>query len=165
MTTATIDGWESAIAQLLGELSATQSRLLDLLARKQALLARADTAGLAELVPAEEELLASLQACHDRRAKLLSDASQQGLPGESLRALAGSLPRAQRQLLARQLQEAASRSRILRHHSLTNWVIVQRTLLHLAQVLEIIATGGRPQPTYGDAPAACSSGSLVDQAA
>ena len=46
--------------------------------------------------------------------------------------------------------EAAERSRLLQHQSLTNWVLVQRSLLHLSQLIEIIATGGRPKPTYGN---------------
>jgi hypothetical protein len=40
--------------------------------------------------------------------------------------------------------------RVLQHHSLANWVLAQRRLLHVAQSLEIIATGGRMRPTYGD---------------
>jgi hypothetical protein len=41
---------------------------------------------------------------------------------------------------------------------------VQRTVLHLSQMLEIIATGGRTQPTYGNSPRAHRGGSLIDQA-
>ena len=48
--------------------------------------------------------------------------------------------------------------RLLQHHSLTNWVLVQRTLIHLSQVLEIIATGGRLKPTYGKDDSADSGG-------
>ena len=47
------------------------------------------------------------------------------------------------------IREAANRSQFLQHQSLTNWVVVQRSLLHLSQLIEIIATGGRPKPTYG----------------
>jgi hypothetical protein len=60
------------------------------------------------------------------------------------------------------IDEARSRTRLLQHQSLTNWVIIQRTLLHLSQVIEIIATGGRMQPTYDKNPA---RGALVDQTA
>jgi hypothetical protein len=44
-------------------------------------------------------------------------------------------------------------------------VLVQRSLLHLSQLIEIIATGGRPQPTYGNGPERQNCGSLVDRAA
>jgi flagellar biosynthesis/type III secretory pathway chaperone len=157
--------WETALAELLTQLSAVQSELLAHLARKQALLVACDSEGLAALAADEERLIHRLQACHERRARLLAEAKEHGMPNDSIRSLAKTLPRAQRAALARQIEEAASRSRILRHHSLTNWVLIQRTLLHLAQLLEIIATGGRPQPTYGAAPAGCASGALVDQAA
>ena len=57
------------------------------------------------------------------------------------------------------------RTRVLRHHSLTNWVLVQRTLIHLSQMLEIIATGGEMQPTYGKEESVHARGALVDRAA
>ena len=54
--------------------------------------------------------------------------------------------------------------RLLQHQSLTNWVLAQKALLHVAQMLEIIATGGRLKPTYGkDAWPRTPRGRLVDQ--
>ena len=55
--------------------------------------------------------------------------------------------------------------RILQHHSLANWVLAQRSLLHVSQLLEIIATGGRMQPTYGDSESVHARGSLVNHEA
>jgi hypothetical protein len=55
--------------------------------------------------------------------------------------------------------------RLLQHQSLTNWVLAQRAVLHVSQLLEIIATGGRLQPTYGDGDTLHNRGSLVDQEA
>ncbi len=43
-------------------------------------------------------------------------------------------------------------------------VAAQRTVLHLSQLLEIIATGGRAQPTYGKGRSADCGGALLDQA-
>ena len=64
------------------------------------------------------------------------------------------------------MDETASRMRLLRHQGLTNWVLVQVKLLHLSKLLEIIATKGRPGPTYGrGAPTGAASGAFVDQAA
>ena len=79
--------------------------------------------------------------------------------------LTASLPQTPRQALSRHVQEAQSRARILQHHSLTNWVLAQRALIHLSQMIEIIATGGRLQPTYGSGPLSSDNGALVDQAA
>jgi hypothetical protein len=55
--------------------------------------------------------------------------------------------------------------RLLQHQSLANWVLAQRVMLHLSQLLEIFATGGRLQPTYGRGEMPTSSGALVDREA
>ena len=156
--------WEEELSSLLTDLSTVQSELLDLLGRKQRLLVGADVDGLAELQPQEEQLMVRLQACHDRRAALLQQAADHELPSMSLQELTSSLPREQRQAVTPQLKHAAARGRLLQHQSLANWVLAQRTVLHLSQMLEIIATGGRLQPTYGKENSAATGGSLVDQA-
>jgi hypothetical protein len=157
--------WEANVASLLNDLSSVQSSLLETLRRKRDLLVKGDTAGMAQLQLDEEQLLVRLQACHDRRAGMLEEAASEGLPSDSIRSLTGSLPRAKRDNLGKQVHQASLNSRLLEHHSLTNWVLVQRSLIHLSQMLEIIATGGRPKPTYGTGESAHNSGSLVDQAA
>ncbi|HUT11149.1 MAG TPA: flagellar export chaperone FlgN [Thermoguttaceae bacterium] len=157
--------WESELAALLTELLATQDEVLKILARKRELLRTADTDGLMALGPEEEKLVGRLQQCMKRRGELLDRARREGLPSTSIRALTQALPRSQRGALDRQVRLAGSRGRLLQHHSLTNWVVIQRTLLHLSQLLEIIATGGRLQPTYGEGEPVRASGSLVDRAA
>jgi hypothetical protein len=72
------------------------------------------------------------------------------------------LPPAQRRQVAPQLEDASRRARQLQQECLTNWVIAQRTLIHLSQLLEIIATGGRLQPTYGRE-ASVSAGTLLNE--
>lgn len=156
--------WDEELAALLTDLSSVQAELLDLLTRKRQLLVSADLDGLAEMQPDEERLAAHLQACHDRRAGLLQQAAEQGLPSTSVRDLTAALPRQQRQDLTSQVKRTAARARLLQHQSLANWVLAQRTVLHLSQILEIIATGGRLQPTYGKDNALAAGGSLVDQA-
>jgi hypothetical protein len=64
-----------------------------------------------------------------------------------------------------EIEQARHRSRILRHECLTNWVLVQQSLLHLSQLIEIIATGGRMKPTYGNGSDRQDHGALVDRAA
>jgi hypothetical protein len=66
--------------------------------------------------------------------------------------------------LTPQVKKTAARARLLQHQALANWVLAQRTVLHLSQILEIIATGGRLQPTYGKENPIAAGGSLVDQA-
>jgi flagellar biosynthesis/type III secretory pathway chaperone len=155
----------SELASLLAELSAIQTDLLRVLTDKRHRLLTSDTAAMEALRDKEAELIGRLQACQERRQALLAQAAAEGLPASDLRSLADALPASERMALSPRIREAAARMRLLQHHSLTNWVLVQRTLIHLSQVLEIIATGGRLKPTYGKGDSVDSGGVLVDQAA
>ena len=157
--------WDDELGQLFNRLSAVQEALLSLLAKKHDLLLAKDHEALAQLLPQEQSLCTELQSCYEHRQMLLERADEQGLPSDCLRSLAGALPADQSDKLQQPLDEAQRRSRLLQHQSLTHWVVVQRTLLYLSHMLEIIATGGRQNPTYGkDAPVQ-NSGALMDQAA
>ena len=156
--------WESALAALLERLSACQRELLSLLATKRDLIVQRDHQALALLATREQELGAELRACQESRQGLLEQASADGLPGKSLADLTAALPRATSARLRGSVAEARSRSRLIQHECLAQWVAVQRTVLHLSQMLEIIATGGRSQPTYGKSRGAERGGSLIDQA-
>lgn len=157
--------WESELAGLLTDLVAVQDGLIDVLVRKRQFLVDADAAGLASIGHEEQGLVERLQACVLRREELLARAQGEGLPSDSIQSLTASLPRSQRGELGSQVKVAKARARLLQHHSLTNWVLVQRSLLHLSQLLGIIATGGRMQPTYGKDHSALACGALVDQEA
>lgn len=163
--TAAATDFDSQLATLLTELSDVQHELLAVIGEKRSHLMTANLAGLAQLQPREEALVGRLQACQQQRSAMLSQANAEGLPHRSLAELTGSLPAIKRQHWQPQIQEASARSRLLQHQSLTNWVLVQRTVLHLSQILEIIATGGRQRPTYGKGDTADTSGNLVDQEA
>jgi len=157
--------WDTELAELLGRLSDAQRQLLTLLTKKADLLASRDHQGLAALMPEEESLCAELQACYQRRQSLLAEAEEAGLPSDSILSLAETLPTETEKPLEKSVQESVERSRLLRHQSVTQWVVVQRTLLHLSHMLEIIATGGQSEPTYGNGGASTSSGALMDRAA
>ncbi|MBL9093695.1 MAG: flagellar export chaperone FlgN [Planctomycetaceae bacterium] len=156
--------WEAELAGYLNELSATQDELLAVLKRKLGLLATADREGLLAVGELEQALSARLQDCYQKRCAMLERAQQQGLPADSLKSLAGSLPREQRRQLEPRVAEAAGKSRLLQHQSLTNWVVTQRSLLHLSHLLEIIATGGKLRPTYGNEESDSTGGALLDRA-
>ena len=157
--------WESELADLLGDLLAVQGRLLAVVGRKRQCLMDGDLEGLSGIGQEEEELLSALHDCVTRRESLLQRAKEDGMPNRNIRTLAAALPQASRGRLASEVREASHRARLLQHQSLTNWVVIQRTLLHLSQMIEIIATGGQLQPTYGGGASAQSNGKLVDQAA
>lgn len=157
--------WETNVVELLSNLSEVQTELIDVLKRKQTFLLQSDTRGLADLAPREQALLSRLEACRGFRQRLLDHARSEGLPADSLTDLAKALPAVDRKAMQRRIDATRSRLRLLQHHSLTNWVLVQRTLIHLSQMLEIIATGGQPEPTYKKERKPQSLGSLVDHAA
>jgi hypothetical protein len=159
------DSLESDIGGLLAELADVQTALLDTLNEKREILATSDHGALTAIAGREQQLIDRLQACHERRQQLLERAGGDGMPADSIRSLSDHLPADSRGRLQAGIREAAERSRILQHQSLTNWVLVQRTLLHLSQMIEIIATGGRPRPTYGKGSDRAPSGALVDRAA
>ena len=157
--------WEDELASFLGELSAVQTDVLDVLSRKRECIVASDLEGMRALEEREQDIIERLQGCQQRRGSLLERASREGLPSASVQALATALPPQRRAEADERIREASSRARLLEHQSLTNWVLVQRTLLHLSQMLEILATGGRRRTTYGNGTAPCASGGLMDRAA
>jgi flagellar biosynthesis/type III secretory pathway chaperone len=157
--------WEQAIGDLLTELSGAQDELLSVLNDKRQLLGRSDMNGLDAIADRERQVLARLQHCHDQRARLLQRSADEGEPAQSLRDRAQHLPAAQAGPLRERLDSAAAQSRLLKHQCLTNWVLAQQSLVHLSQLIELIATGGRRQPTYSNGATSCATGTLVDQEA
>ena len=157
--------WENEIASLLNELTDVQSNLLALLAEKQQALIAGDFDALDAMADREQEISARLQGCLDVRQGLLSQAAQEGKPADSIRSLAVSLDETSGSQLQQNVDGVAADASLLRHQSLTQWVVVQRSLIHLSQMLELIATKGRMRPTYGKGESALESGSMVDQAA
>jgi hypothetical protein len=156
---------EAEISSLLDDLTNVQGELLGVLNEKRVALAAADIAALAELSACEERLSAKLLECQERRTALLAAARQQGLPSDNVAKLAIKAGGGKASKLGGKVKETAARMRLLQHHSLANWVLAQRSLLHVSQLLEIIATGGRMQPTYGDSESVHARGSLVNQQA
>ncbi len=159
------DNYETEIGGLLGDLAEVQTALLGTLSEKRSLLAAGNHEALAAMAGREQELATRLQACHERRQALLSRAADEGEPADSIQALSERLPTAGRNRVQASIRETAHRTKLLQHQSLANWVLVQRSLLHLSQLLEIIATGGRTKPTYGKGSDGAASGALVDRAA
>lgn len=171
---ASAQSWEERIADFLAEVSQLQQDCLTLLRRKQTAIAKLDLAELGAIQTETSEVVRRLEACAHRRTQLLAEAQQVGISAESLRQLLEELPTDQmsperRRALQLQIEERAWQWRLLNHQALANWLLLQRSLLHLSQVLEIIATGGQPVPTYSMGPAGSgppeneNTGVLVDQ--
>jgi flagellar biosynthesis/type III secretory pathway chaperone len=158
------DVWTDELAAYLTDLSSVQSELLSTLGEKRAALLSADTAQLEAVNGKEAQLAARLADCQERRLEMLQRAEAEGSPHDSIRTLASSRPAAGRLRIVREVDAAERQARILQQECLVNWVVVQRTLLHLSQMLEIIATGGRQRPTYGKDDCVQGHGVLVDHA-
>lgn len=157
--------WEQELARLLSELTSVQTDLLAVLEAKRESMGRTDLHGSEELRGRAEQLLARLEACQHRRAELLQTVKEQGAPAANLGSLASRATKGSRGKLVEQVKQASLRMRLLHHCSLSNWVLAQRSLLHVAQMLEIIASGGRLKPTYGNGESFSSGGALVDHSA
>lgn len=156
---------QQQLSELLDELTSTQDELLEVLVEKRKLMVAQDLTGMAALQHRERQLGERLEGVQGRRQMLLDEASQQGLPAENLQQLANVLEPDRSGGLGKQAKQAAQRMGLLQHQSLTNWVLAQRALLHVSQLLEIVATGGRLQPTYGREPSCHARGALMDQEA
>lgn len=156
--------WERELAAFLQELSGIQGKVIDLLNRKQRLLAAADREGLAAIAAEEADIEDQLKRCLTRRSELLEKAADQGLPADRITSLAGAIGPSRR--LRHQLAETTHKARLMQIHNLTNWMLNQRALIHLSQLIEIIATGGQRRPTYhydANHSHAETAGVLVDQ--
>ena len=156
--------WDGQIGGFLDRLAHAQRELLALLAEKRKLLESRDHQKLQALVERERELASELQNCHEARAELLKNAESDGLPSTSIASLDQALANQVTSSRGESIRESCNQAQLIRHECLAQWVAMQRTLLHLSQMLEIIATGGRLKPTYGDRHGAHSSGALMDQA-
>lgn len=165
LLTDTARDWETEIGSLLDELAQVQSDLLAVLRDKRASLATVDLAGLAETQAREELLAQRLKDCQRRRTELLAEARQQGRPADSLGKLASLASQGKASKLREQVKHSGANMRLLQHESLSNWVLAQRALLHVSQLVEIIATGGRMQPTYGEGESVHARGALVNHEA
>lgn len=154
--------WEADVSNLLTELAETQQELLDVLSYKGRQLAGKQEFSAAD-ADREIKLLERLHECHGRRAEMLRAAREHGKPTTSLKAIAEGFPQAEtRAQFKSRFQQAEQQSKLIQHRCLTQWLVAQRTLIHLSQLLEILATGGREQPTYGTGSVSSPKGGLMD---
>jgi flagellar biosynthesis/type III secretory pathway chaperone len=154
---------ETEISQLLDELAATQEALLPVLEEKQRLLSGPDLTGLPAIEAREQELLDRLRACERRRAVILNRAGENGLPDRDLQSLAAALPSKACKGLQKRITHAAHQTRLLQHRSWVNWLVARRTLVHLADLRELIEGRGVPRPTYAPDESASRNGALLDR--
>jgi flagellar biosynthesis/type III secretory pathway chaperone len=159
---------DAQLAELLQELSGVQGELLEVLSEKRQFILRGDTSAMTGLASRETAIMSRLEICHRRRGELLSEAKATGMPAATLSDLAKRIsPTAagKTSKTEKEIDAAREKFRKLQSESLSNWVLAQRSLLHVSQLLEIIATGGRIQPTYEKDASNQVRGNLVDSEA
>ena len=157
----TVD-WEAELLQLLNDLSTLQGELLAVLAGKRKAISQNNLEDIQQLQSREQELSRQLEACQVRRQSLLENAKKRGMPGDSISGLSKVLPTQTRDRVGRKVLGVRRQMQLVQNECLTNWVLTQRSLLHLSQLMEIFAGGGRSRPTYGKDYAETARGALVD---
>jgi hypothetical protein len=155
------------VGGLLHDLTEVQTALLSVLQKKREAMAKGAIQQLSELQPIEEEINGRLKICFERRSEILERGQSQGVSAVTLAEMTNQLSdKSHGEIgnLEEQFQESRDRVRELQLEHLTNWVIAQKSLLHVSQILEIVATGGKIKPTYGKDDF-CARGALVDHEA
>lgn len=146
--------WSHAAQELVTDLLAVQNELLSALRDHR------------QPPAVEPALVERLQQCHRRRAELLDEARRAGWPSQTLRGAAVALTDADaRRALDSLLTEAEAAGRRTRLAGFTQWMLAQRSLAHVGQLLEILATGTPQPPTYGNGAVPTHRGGLLDEAA
>ncbi len=158
---------ERDILQFLEEISAVQEQAIAVLTKKQRLLVKPDREGLSQIATEEKDILAYLDRCVKRREEILAAAKKIGKASDSIQTLSRQIFPGNPDV-RRKVDEAVFRSRLIRNLNLTNWVMTQKSIIHLTQMLEIVATRGQGKPTYKRVPAqetGVSGGGFVDRTA
>ena len=161
------------ISQFLTALEQTQQGLLELFTAKRKALNTFQSQELIRLSGTEEELAARLHEFVKERVELLLKARDAGFVVESLLELAGAIgktvgdARVLRaiELIRGRIMQSQQRTIKLQHESWVHWVISHRCYNHFTELLDLIAHGGHPAPTYGDRTPTAIGGALLDAAA
>lgn len=156
------------ILTFFGELIGTQDRAIDVLKRKQEMLVRPEKEKLESIDREEVAVLAELEQILSSRDAILKNAVEQGSKAETIQLLCEQLFPG-RSEWRKLLENAEHRSRRLRFLATTNWTMTQRSIIHLAQMLEMIETKGQGKTTYkpqkGSDTSQSSGGGFVDRIA
>ena len=146
------------ISQFLTALEQAQDGLLTLFVVKRKALDTFQSEDLIRLSAQEGELAARLQELVAERSKLLLKARDAGFVAGSLLDLAGVIGKTVGEtrvlraieLIEGRIAESQVRTSKLQHESWVHWIISHRCYNHATKMLDLIAHGGHPAPTYGD---------------
>lgn len=138
---------KNTILHFLQDLATTQAQVIVVLQEKQSLLVCPDKKKLEEITPKENEVLNLLHQIQLQREQILQEAANQGAPSVSIQEVCHALFPTDLQV-QRLLETTTQGSQQIRYLALANLTMTQRSIIHLAQVLEIIETRGQGKVTY-----------------
>jgi hypothetical protein len=160
------------LAEFLTQLEQAQQNLLALFTAKRKAIDTFQSEELIRLSEREQAMAARLQELVKARMALLNKARDAGFVVESLLQLAGAIgktvgdARVLRaiELITLRIMQSQNRTVKLQHESWVHWIIAHRCYNHFTELLELIAHGGHPAPTYGERSPAAAGGALLDAA-
>ena len=158
--------WQTELIAFLEQLQAAQNEIMALADKKRQLFGNNDMVAIANMVADEQSGVVKMRECLAKREKLLQYAAAEGLPSESIEVLAKEVVPKSNEEFYRLFRSTQYQTRLLQRHNLTNWIIAQRSVLHVSQMLEIIATRGLKKSTYTRKHVkniGTSGGSIVDK--
>ena len=153
------------IKTFLTQLAESQSQMLTVLHKKQAILVKPEKEALALIAAEEEKVLGEMQAMLDRREELLTAARLRNVPCDSIEHLCGHFFPNNFEM-QKMLVETRNRTQQISLLAYTNWTMSRKSLIHVSQILELLETRGRGKTTYQPQPKTDrSNGSFVDRVA
>jgi hypothetical protein len=156
-------GWLDEVERFVEVLETTQQELLGTLRLKRRALASADVDDLNRLNAAAAEVAQRLKSLADWRAKLLDQANAVGLSATSLSEALAVQASLRPETLRGRLEAVQVRFGEARREAWVQWIVAQRAGGCYADILDLIARGGKKSPVYGDMP--LSAGGVVIDAA
>jgi|GEM_PF-5973772 len=158
---------EKQFDTLMDDILDVQSDLFAAISEKRKALIETDIDAITALIAREETLAGKLNECSERREVLLKIAKKVGVKAASVRAVVSSLPSKNRASLEAKIGKIERQAKMLKSQNLTNLLVIQKTLLHLSKMVEIIATGSPEKTIYSNGQSGSTSdcsGKLVDHA-
>ena len=135
------------LQDFLHQLIESQSQMLAILHKKQAILVKPEKEALALIATEEEKALKTMQNVLQRREELLTSARLQNIQGDSIEQLCGHFfPKNVE--VQKLLDESRHRTQQIRLLAYTNWTISRKSLIHVSQILELLETQGQGKTTY-----------------
>lgn len=157
---------ERAIEELLVAIDETQDVLSATYRDKRAAIRQANTREIDRLTKLEERSVADLQVHLRRRAQILQQARQMGLPADSLASVAQTFDEPFRETLLAQIDQTRRVADANRRESWILWIVCRQSLRFFSATIELIANGGRSAPIYLARPGAVAElstgGALLD---